>query len=290
MRNVATITTHQDRVAQFSHTHPCNLDGVHHDSFRAMVDANSYNAEMNNRADISWSRIVAEGVAIVASILLAFTIDAWWHDRQLRQEEQQVLQGLKGEFLLIREVLERSLNNHLQDLESVERLLFTIENGPSNNAGRIVEAGLLEMVTPVTTDIGNGVLEALLSSGRLDTLTNGALRANLAAWSSVIGDLWDDQTAQAKMVYEVHIPYFINEQLSIGMVMRHWYDDWPVPGTPIADNPDAIDHLLTDPSFRIVTEIRYGYKKHVTGEFEKAIAAADKILAEIEKSAMSKNQ
>ena len=59
---------------------------------------------------------------------------------------------------------------------------------------------------------------------------------------------------------------------------------------PIADDPDASKQLLNDPSFRIVAEIRDGYTKHLTGEFEKAIAAADEILVEIETSAMSKNQ
>jgi len=42
---------------------------------------------------------------------------------------------------------------------------------------------------------------------------------------------------------------------------------------------------MQDPQFRVLVEIRYGYKKHLTGEFEDAIAAAEAILAEIEKSA-----
>ncbi len=31
---------------------------------------------------IEWKRLITEGGVIVVSILLAFAIDAWWHERQ----------------------------------------------------------------------------------------------------------------------------------------------------------------------------------------------------------------
>lgn len=37
-----------------------------------------------NRESIRW--LILEGIAIVANILLAFSIDAWWQDRQIRSE------------------------------------------------------------------------------------------------------------------------------------------------------------------------------------------------------------
>ena len=36
-------------------------------------------------------RYAAEAAAIVASILLAFTIDAWWEERQERELEQETV-------------------------------------------------------------------------------------------------------------------------------------------------------------------------------------------------------
>ena len=44
---------------------------------------------MSDTREIPWKRLVVEGAAIVASILLAFAIDAWWQDRsdQLRVTE-----------------------------------------------------------------------------------------------------------------------------------------------------------------------------------------------------------
>ena len=53
---------------------------------------------MNKVREIPWPRILAEGGAIVVSILLALSIEAWWADRQDRAEEQGILLGLKSEF------------------------------------------------------------------------------------------------------------------------------------------------------------------------------------------------
>jgi hypothetical protein len=66
--------------------------------------------------------------------------------------------------------------------------------------------------------------------------------------------------------------------------MRQWYDDWPIPVKSISEDSDAIKRLLEDPRFRVLAEVRYGYKRHLTGEFEAAITAAEAIIAEIEKS------
>lgn len=233
---------------------------------------------------MGWPRILAEAVVVVVSILLAFGIDAWWEDRQVRFEEQQILRGLSEEFLSIHEVLERHMAMHLQNLQSLEDVLFMIDSGLSDDAGAIVEAALLEMVTPTTSDIGNGTLAALLGSGRLDILTRRTLRSKLAAWGGVMGEVWDDQNDNAKMVYELHVPYFVSESVPVGASMRQWYDEWPLPLNPISADPDAVKRLLEDPRFRVLAEIRYGYKRHLTGEFEAAIDAAEAILAEIELS------
>lgn len=47
---------------------------------------------------IEWNRLLIEGVVIVASILMAFAIDAWWDDRQSRQAEINQLHSIAAEL------------------------------------------------------------------------------------------------------------------------------------------------------------------------------------------------
>jgi hypothetical protein len=224
---------------------------------------------MSNSQSIPWKRISVEAAAIVASILLAFAIDAWWQDRQTRIEEQEVLAGLRAEFLANRELLSRHLADNLKGLQSLEDIVLLIENGQSGDAKSTVFAVLFEMGSPLTTDLGNGTLNALLNSGRVEILASRKLRTMLTAWDGVIGEVWDDQANNAKMVFEMFLPYIVQEGYS-----RH----------AMEGDPAAINRLLNDETFRHLVEIRYGYKNHLSGEFETAIATAAEIIAEIEYS------
>jgi len=45
-----------------------------------------------------WKRLSVEATAIVASILLAFAIDAFWDERELREQEIAQLHALHADF------------------------------------------------------------------------------------------------------------------------------------------------------------------------------------------------
>ena len=53
--------------------------------------------------------LAGQSAAIVASILLAFAIDAWWEDRQEREAEQAMLASLQHDFVTSRTDLVRIL-------------------------------------------------------------------------------------------------------------------------------------------------------------------------------------
>lgn len=57
---------------------------------------------MEQPPDTRWSGILVESVAIVASILLAFWIDAWWADSQQRDREAIVLATLLDDLRAMR--------------------------------------------------------------------------------------------------------------------------------------------------------------------------------------------
>ncbi|NNL55262.1 MAG: hypothetical protein HKP32_08935, partial [Woeseia sp.] len=56
---------------------------------------------MTQEKEIRWRGILVESLAIVASILLAFWIDAWWAESQQREREAIVLQTLLSDLRVI---------------------------------------------------------------------------------------------------------------------------------------------------------------------------------------------
>ncbi len=105
----------------------------------------------------------------------------------------------------------------------------------------------------------------------------------MVGWESAIGEVWDDEQSHAKLVYDVHVPFLINEGYGVGETLNFWNPGQPAPARLLGDDPAAVDRLLQDPRFRSIVEIRYLYKLHTTEEFEQAVAAAEEILTEIEK-------
>jgi hypothetical protein len=227
---------------------------------------------MTRTHNIPWMRISVEATAIVASILLAFAIDAWWQDRQDRIDEQEILAGLKSEFVANLDTLTRHLAYAQRDVQTLESMVMLIENSQSNNANSIVLETLDEMTTPATTDLGNGTLNALLSSGRIEILQSKELRILLTAWDGVIGEVWDDQANNAKMVLEIYIPYLIQENYSIFSIVES--------SGKLVD----MDRLLADETFLTLVKLRHGFKSHLVGEFEQAISEAAHIIVEIDNS------
>ncbi len=233
------------------------------------------------RADIPWRRLVAEGAAIVVSILLAFAIDAWWEERQERVEEHQILHDLADEFTLIRNVLADHKDTHLVRLAALESLLVRLDAGDTVVARPDLAGALEDLFSPTTTDISDGTLHALLSSGRLEIISSGELREKLVGWEGAIEEVWDDQQDHAKRVYEVHVAFFVEQGFGMGEVVDLWYGKNTAPTRTISDDPAELERLLADSRFRSMLEVNYVFKLHLTDEFGEAIAAADAILAEI---------
>ncbi len=67
---------------------------------------------MTRLDEIPWSRIIAEGGAIIVGILLAFSIDAWWEGRQQRAGDLTHLQGVLEELESHKVLLAEAIESH----------------------------------------------------------------------------------------------------------------------------------------------------------------------------------
>ncbi len=228
--------------------------------------------------------MAAEAVLIVVSILLAFGIDAWWDERKERKEELEILRGLQQEFTLNRAIIQDQLEIHRNALVAMETLLRAAERGSWDSVELSIDDALGAALSPPTTDLGGGVRDALISAGRIDVLSNSALRAKLIAWENVLGEMQDDEVMGRELVFDLIIPYLARHGVPFANAFDTYKKHSWVPVRSIAGDHASADRLLTDPEFATILEVRFGFKLHGTEEYEDVIAAADEILAEIDKS------
>jgi hypothetical protein len=148
---------------------------------------------MTKRRDIPWPRILVEGTAIVASILLAFTIDAWWDERNERADEREVLLALKAEFEA-NEREARAVIDHHED--SIQRIRdFKSMRPDSIEAMAPADYRLLvaAFASPRTFDPQRGSVRALIGAGKLGILRDPALRDALMSFMTIVEDADEDR-------------------------------------------------------------------------------------------------
>ncbi|MDJ0652986.1 MAG: hypothetical protein QNJ40_02450 [Xanthomonadales bacterium] len=185
---------------------------------------------MYNNRDIPWKRITAEGGAIVVSILLAFWIDAWWDERQERQEEQQYLVALKTDFDQTRLILKRSIDSHRDSSEKV-RELRQIVKGPKDSHSDSELAGYLGAVFSMDyPTVLMGTYRDMVNSGDLRLITDDQLRVKLVQFEgeweayreNTIEEVWDQWNT-------IMVPYLI-PRIDIVGAFPDGYRGFDVPG------------------------------------------------------------
>jgi len=141
-----------------------------------------------------YGRIVAEGVAIVLSILLAFAIDAAWDDHKERLQERATLSSLAADFADAKVLIDTAIVAHERYRDSARRLLEIRDKKVTVDDSMAIDSMLNDVfLNAKTTEIPNGSLSALFASGKLGLIENTELRSLLAAWPSFVDNATEDE-------------------------------------------------------------------------------------------------
>ncbi len=243
---------------------------------------------MNVNENIPWKRLVIEGAAVVVSILLAFAIDAWWDNRQERVHEQDALLGLRAEYQNHLDEISRAKARHLVYLRAIDELVRACGKGSWQSDEFSIDDAIFGLLIPETNDLGTGVRDTLISSGKIEILSDRQLRYELSEWDSVVDELLDDQQHNKAIVFDIVLPYLaragvpFSGPFSSSSAAQSKY--WSLPKRFLSGDSGTMTKLCTDPEFISIVEARYGFMDHAAIEFDSLISAIDRILARIESS------
>jgi hypothetical protein len=238
---------------------------------------------MPNTAQIPWKSITAESIAIVISILLAFAIDAWWEERRERQFEQESLDNLRSEYLDHRRAIEWQIDFHVTSMRAIADIMAACRSGAFESEEFSIDDALYYLRVPMTTDLGSGVRDALLSAGRIDVLRDKDLRYELAEWDSVLLELTDSQLFNREYVREIVYPYMTRKGIpTSGSNDQREGRPWPLPARFLADEPETTKQLITDNEFCSILDVRYADMDHTRTEYENLLSTINRILGRIE--------
>lgn len=157
---------------------------------------------MKLSTQISWPRIAAESIAIIASILLAFAIDAWWQDRGERKLEAALIEDLLRDFEASQSHLERWLAGNRRTLEDNSMIVDRLASAAPGHAFEAELGWVVSVIGAPTYSPTDATFQAAIASGRLELLHDPQLRRALADWRQLIDDSREDELMVRELVVE----------------------------------------------------------------------------------------
>ena len=151
----------------------------------------------------NWRSFLIEGVVIIASILIAFGIDAWWDGVRERQDQQELMRAVltdaRGSLAEIQRIaaLAEASQTDLQ-------MFYTADDTdlaavPSEQASAI----LTGMVVPFTFDPSAGAIAGMIGSGQVDEVEDPTLQAMLLRLAAQFREVDERSRHMADM--ELHV-------------------------------------------------------------------------------------
>ena len=160
-----------------------------------------------NKPDLYLVYAIGEVVLVVIGILVALQIDNWNENKRIRNIEQQYLLALKEEFNHNKIELARVMNLNTRYTDNA--LKISDHAGPENP--EITEKEFEDLCmgafsAEVHYNPNQGVLDEIISSGKLGIFNNDELKFALSSWSAVFNKaLWQERTHETLRVQIVEM-------------------------------------------------------------------------------------
>jgi hypothetical protein len=153
------------------------------------------------RSEVPWRRLLAEGVVIIVSVLVALAGDAWWDSRRDRAEEAELLASLDAELASNLEDLTQWRTGH-ERMEAVAADLLG-RSGPAADAidAATFDSLLAEALMWRTYHPSTGALRTAVS--RMSLIRSEGLRHELSGFEERAQQLLEDYDWAVQEVADV---------------------------------------------------------------------------------------
>ena len=150
----------------------------------------------------NWFAVAIETLIVIVGVVVGFQITAWGNERASRAEEQELLRGLQIEFTEVLADLEQQVEKHEQVERAVSATLTAL--GDAERAGEpratVADTTLVWALVATTTQFSQGVLDGMLTTGRLQLIRDRELRKALSEWEGVLADVTEDEVTSREIV------------------------------------------------------------------------------------------
>jgi hypothetical protein len=160
----------------------------------------------DGRARIPLLRVLVEGLVIVASILLAFGIEAWWQGREEQEEAHDALEILRRDLTATTDQLDELVQFAQEGSDAALRAYVALGDDIANVDPRAVSNDLIRSLSRRTMRLPRAGYTDLLSTGTLGLIDDRDLRDAVVQFY--------EQAERAETIFEKNSAQYIDGYLS----------------------------------------------------------------------------
>ena len=145
---------------------------------------------------------IGEILLVIIGILIAVSINGWNEDRKLKKEEQSILKDLKQEMIVNLKALEDAIDKNEQSFQAAIEMrdLFN-DRGTFNEMSDSMFNTLIEKLNfNRTYDPQNGILNSIISSGKINQLSDKELKYLLASLKDLTIDALENKVQRDELM------------------------------------------------------------------------------------------
>jgi hypothetical protein len=210
--------------------------------------------------------IAGEIFIVVAGVLIAFGLNAWWVERSTRVEEQTHLRALARDFeqnvSLLTYLLERE-----EEIVAVSLELLQLARKQPHADAAVVSPLIGGVFQSHRAEPAMDAYQALVNSAGLTLIRDEQLRSDLAGFAARSVDPYAERYADE--LYMTFTTRFIG-RLNVGGVLAQ---DAPI--------PESYSDLLSDPVFQEHLAFRHFSERQVATDYRQRLREAQGILVQL---------
>lgn len=155
---------------------------------------------------------IGEIVLVVIGILIALEVNNWNEDRKTNIAEKLLLESLKDEMIENLSLLEESMSYHEKSRIAANEivLLFSDQSRRENMETTQIDSLLSLIQWAWTYDPATGVLEAIKTSGHMNSVKNSKLRSMIASYEDLSQDAKEESKLIQDMIVNKYMPKMSN--------------------------------------------------------------------------------
>ena len=171
------------------------------------------------------TKLALEGAVVVASILIAFSLDAWWVEKQLEQEIAEDLSIVEFELAENVRLVQVTMDIMNEVVSANNDLIAELMSQPDSELVEIEDTTIFwGIFSNPTLDPSLGAIDAWIAAGRLGGLKSPVLRQRLASVRGKVEDIVEEQHIAREIAVREIYPLIKDQIGDISSVQKLFSD------------------------------------------------------------------